>query len=402
MFTRLIIRSKSYFSDYHRVALFSAGSLFFLYRLFYLPGLEFNSKLWDDEVGWEREFQGRGSLEWLVYRDAPGYFVFFPRLVLLLCHWVPDSIFPLFLRMVLILLNLMSVYFAVKLLTGQDWKLSSSLLIFCCFCSIYISDLNYLHNISYYFIFPILFLMQKISQYSGRYTLVSLALIILLIGKPIVSILLIVLLAHLFLTNNFPKRPLWFLVIYNIFYLGSYFFLPNRWSTPTNSDFTTLKQLIVNIPWVFGMVLLPILYIGLNGFLHFLGLDSLRIILGISLYVIPSIAIVALWLNLRRKILPKANLQRLRISFLLLICSYLLVYLNSDSYWIKVFPLYKLNVPQDLWLRWSSLIPIFQLAVIWEVCKLLKRQRFAHLVLWSVMLQEFVFQVVAYSWLKRY
>lgn len=303
--------------------------------------------------------------------------------------------------MVLILLNILSVYFAVKLLTSEDKKSSSSLLIFSCFCSIYISDLNYLHNIAYYFIFPILYFMQKISQNPSRNVLISLTLITFLIGKPIVSILLLVLLTYLFLTNNFPKGPLWFLVIYNIFYLGSYYFLPNRWSTPINSDLTTLKQLIVNVPWVFGMVLLPIVYIGLNGFLHFLGLDSLRTILGILLYFIPSLALITIWPILRKKIPNKGNLQPLRISALLLTCSYLLVYLNSDSYWIKIFPLYNLNVPQDLWLRWSSLIPIFELAVLWELCVLLQVQRFMRIVLCSIMLQQFIFQFVAYSWLKR-
>ncbi len=375
--------------------------LFFFYRLLYLPGLDFNSKIWDDEIDWEEDFHQRSFFEWITYRDAPGYFVFLPRLVLAVCHAVPEYMFATTLRIVLIVLNLTCIYFASKLIIGRGKESTNFLLVFCCFCSIYIADLNYLHNISYYFIFPILFLMQRISRRVSKYPLGPLTLIVLLIGKPIVAILLMILLTYLLLKSSFPRGPLWFLATYNVFYLGTYFSLPNRWSTPTNTDLTTLKPLILNIPWVLGMVLLPIIYFGLNGFLHFLDLDLLRRILGISLYVIPTVFAAFLWARLKLKIPSKVGLHRLHISALLLVSSYLLVYVNYDSYWIKNFPLYSLNVPMDLWLRWSSLIPIMGLAVLWEIGKLFNIQRLVRVVFWSVMLQEFIFQIVAHSWLLR-
>ena len=387
--------------SYPRFCVFLAACFFFFYRLFFLPGLEFNTKLWDDEVAWEKDFHQKGFLEWITYRDAPGYFVFLPRLILAACHIAPDFIFASSLRIVLILLNLTCVYFASKLVIGRGKEPTTTLLVFCCFCSIYISDLNYLHNIAYYFFFPVLFLMQKISMGIPKFPLGSLFLIILLIDKPIVAILVMILLTYLLLKNAFPKLPLWFLTTYNAFYLGVYFIFPNRWSTPTNSDLMTLKPLILNIPWVFGMVLLPIIYFGLNGFLHFLRLDLLRTVLGILLYVIPTLSAIFLWTQPKRKISLRGDLRRLHLGTLLLVSSYLLVYINFESYWIKSFPLYSLNVPQDLLMRWSSLIPILELAVLWEVGKLFSMQRFIRIIFWSVILQNFVFQIGAYSWLKR-
>jgi hypothetical protein len=386
---------------YPRVAILLAATVFFCYRLFFLPGLNFNSKIWDDEVDWEKDFQQRNFFEWISHRDAPGYFVFLPRLILAACHAFPDFMFEVNLRIILIVLNLTCVYFASKLVISQDKEPKDFFMVFCCFSSIYIADLNYLHNISYYFIFPILFLMQRISRRVSKYHLGNLTLIVLLIGKPIVAILMMLLIAYLLLKSTFPRGPLWFLIIYNTFYLGTYFLLPNRWSTPVNSDLSTLKPLILNIPWVFGMVLFPVIYFGLNGFLHFLELDLLRTILGISLYVTPLIFLALFSVHPKKKISSRVSSHRLHISMLLLVSSYVLVYLNFDSYWIKNFPLYTLNVPQDLWLRWSSLIPILGLAVLWEIGKLFNIQRWIRIVFWLVMLQEFVFQFVAYSWLLR-
>ncbi len=289
MVKKSVLRFKALINAYPKVSILLTATLFFLYRLLFLPGLEFNSKIWDDEVGWEKEFHQKSFLEWITYRDAPGYFVFLPRLILAICHIAPDLIFASSLRIILIILNLVCVYFASKLVIGRDKGPATALLVFGCFSSIYISDLNYLHNIAYYFIFPILFLVQKISKGETKFSLGYLFLMILFINKPIVAILLLILFLYLFLINGFSKKPLWILVFYNIFYLGSYLFLPNRWPTPTNSDLMTLKQVLLNIPWVTGSVLLPAVYFGLNGFLHFLQLDLLRKILGISLYLIPSL-----------------------------------------------------------------------------------------------------------------
>ena len=387
--------------SYPRVAVLFAATVFFCYRIYFLPGLNFNSKIWDDEVGWEKDFYQRNFFEWITFRDAPGYFVFLPRLILAAFHAFPDFMFEASLRVILIVLNLTCVYFASKLVISLDTKPKDFLLVFCCFCSIYIGDLNYLHNIAYYFFFPILFLMRRISRRVNKYPLGSLSLIVLLIAKPIIAILLMILIFYLFLKNNFPKGPLCFLIIYNAFYLGTYFILPNIWSTPVNTDLSTLKPLILNIPWVFGMVIFPIIYIGLNGFLHFLELDLLRTILGISLYVTPLALLCLLSVHPKKNISSKVSSHRLQISALLLVSSYVLVYLNFDSYWIKNFPLYTLNVPQDLWLRWSSLIPILELAVLWEMGKLFDIQRWIRIVFWSVVIQEFIFQIAAHSWLLR-
>ena len=302
---------------------------------------------------------------------------------------------------ILILINLICVYFAAKVLNSRNSSSGNLFLIFCCFSSIYIADLNYLHNIAYYFFFPILFLMQKISEKKDKSSWLSIAVIVVLIAKPIIAILMIILLGFLLIKDLFPKWALRTLIIYSLFYLASYFFLPNRWQTPSNSDLTTIKPLILNIPWVLGMTFFPIVYFGLNGFLHFLRLELIRNILGFLLYVVPVISAVYLYVITKSKISWKAFTCRVQIGILLLLSSYLLVYLNYDSYWIKAFPLYSLNVPQDLWLRWSSLIPILVLSVLWEFGRMSGTLRFIQIIFCSVFVQEFVFQIAAYSWLKR-
>ena len=401
MFRKLTEHSKTILYSHPHVAMFMAGFVFFLYRMFFLPGFNFNARLWDEEIGWEKDFRQRGFFEWLTYRDAPGYFVFLPRLILSACHLVPISMLATTLRAILILINLICVYFAAKVLNSRNSSSGNLFLIFCCFSSIYIADLNFLHNIAYYFFFPILFLMQKISDKKDRSSWLSIAVIVVLIAKPIIAILMIILLGFLLIKDLFPKWALRTLIIYSLFYLASYFFLPNRWQTPSNSDLTTIKPLILNIPWVLGMTFFPIVYFGLNGFLHFLRLELIRNILGFLLYVVPVISAVYLYVITKSKISWKAFTCRVQIGILLLLSSYLLVYLNYDSYWIKAFPLYSLNVPQDLWLRWSSLIPILVLSVLWEFGRMSGTLRFIQIIFCSVFVQEFVFQIAAYSWLKR-
>lgn len=401
-FPRLFRRVKKNIESNPKIALFLTANFFFFYRLFFLPGVEFNSKLWDDEIGWDKEYNQRNPLEWIAYRDAPGYFVFFPRLLFSVIHMVSESIFPTTLRIILILINLMCVYFASLLVLDSTDKPTSRVLVFGAFCSIYIGDLNYLHNIAYYFIFPILYLLRRITESHAKFLPGYFFLIILLINKPIVAILLLLLFAYLVRFKIYPIKPLLFLTLYNIFYLGAYIFLPNRWNTPTNFDLMTLKQLFLNIPWVFGSVLLPIIYFGLNGFLHFLDFEGLRKFLGLLLYVIPVLSITYVGRKVGQKVSIKREFHGLKMSILLLFSSYLLVYINSDSYWIKVFPLYELNVPQDIFLRWSSLIPILELAVFWKISKLLNFQRYGKILFLLVMFQQFIFQIVAYSWLKRY
>jgi len=123
--------------------------------------LEFNSHLWDDEIIWEEDYKDKSLIDYITYRDAPGYFVILPRLIHAFAHLVPGNNFPLSLRSILIALNIFTIFFAAKLLVDPDKDAPSFLLMFCCFSSIYVEDLNYLHNLGYFFIFPILYIMQK-------------------------------------------------------------------------------------------------------------------------------------------------------------------------------------------------------------------------------------------------
>lgn len=272
---------------------------------------------------------------------------------------------------------------------------------FCCFSSIYVEDLNYLHNLGYFFIFPILYIMQKQKESGTAKSIGLVLLIVLLTDKPINSIL--VLLISLTLTIQSRLKSCFYsvLALFNIGYLFLYQSLPKRLKIPTSFDLSTMKPLLLNIPWLLGFVLLPIFYVGLMGYLHFLNQDLLRETVGLWLYVLPALsfffAFPILW---KKRYLFKKS-PRILVGAMILSASYILIYFNPDSYWIKSFPLYSMNFPHHLLNRWTSLIPIFLVALLWIFGSVSRSRKLSTILLWLVMSQEFLLQLIAFPWLRR-
>ena len=62
MFRKLTEHSKTILYSHPHVAMFMAGFVFFLYRMFFLPGFNFNARLWDEEIGWEIKSEVEGCI----------------------------------------------------------------------------------------------------------------------------------------------------------------------------------------------------------------------------------------------------------------------------------------------------------------------------------------------------
>jgi len=166
---------------------------FFVIRLMILPGVSFNQNVWDDEVDWISDAKNKSLLDYMVYRDAPGYFVFVPRIIIMLGDYIPsiDSISPL--RILVFSIHIVCFASAVACIPNfkSNWKFS--VLLYFALLITYIEDLNYVHNVGYIFIFPIFFLVfQKILS-GETVPLWRIALAALLISKPFTAVLIVAL-----------------------------------------------------------------------------------------------------------------------------------------------------------------------------------------------------------------
>lgn len=129
----------------------------FMFRLLVLPGISFNKNVWDDEIGWIKDLKDKSLDEYIVYRDAPGYFVFVPRILILLGNFVPsfDSISSL--RVVVSITQILCLAAAVACVVNIRSNLKLFIFVYLSLSMTYIEDLNYVHNVGYIFIFPIFF-----------------------------------------------------------------------------------------------------------------------------------------------------------------------------------------------------------------------------------------------------
>ena len=376
--------------------------LIFSYRFFFIPGIPFNLRLWDDEFDWVKSLAGRNFLEYVTYRDAPGYFVFLPRTILLIVHLVPWN-FEITLRFMVLLVQMICIWYATNILECREKNFSSWILIFYTFSFLYIEDMNYLHNIAYFFIFPIIYILKKTKESKSNLSFANSFLILILIDKPITAILVISLITLIYFSKKKLRIFEWLLLIYSAIYLYLYLILPNRFITPVNSDISTIIPFVTNFPWVIGLSIFPIFYIGINGFLHYVNLDGIRMIFGYFLYIVPLTALFILssrFITLRK--IRKVGGGEVVASSLLFLLSYILIYVNHDSYWIKSFPLWTLNVPQHLWNRWSATVPFFLLGTIWLFAKKMGKQKFAFCIFLIVLIQNILLQFIAFPWLRRW
>jgi hypothetical protein len=85
---------------------------------------------------------------------------------------------------------------------------------------------------------------------------------------------------------------------------------------------------------------------------------------------------------------------------LVFVLNYVLVFSASDSFWVKYFPLFRLESPQFIWMRWSSVIPLSFLLIIASMNFVAPRVK---MFLFSyVSVQWVILFAAAYPWLRRY
>jgi hypothetical protein len=367
-------------------------------RLFWLPGFEFSTKNWDDEIGWINDLQSRSALEFLSYRDAPGYFVFVPRLLILVGELNPFIFSVSSLRVLVLLIHLICISFAVACVVSfsRNWRLW--LMLFSTLSLTYVEDLNYIHNVGYLFIFPIYFLVFKRFLEKKVIPIYLLIVACLLISKPFTAVITVSLvLLFLFSTRSLNKKLLGF-GAYSLIYLLCYFVLPHRWETPFNSDPFTLVKVLIDLPWIVFATLFPSLYIGAMGVIRIFEISELRLVVGLALNFM-AIGTVYAFRSKLADVFRGISLNT-RGLILIFVVNYVLVFSASDSFWIKHFPLYLMDSPQFLWARWSAVLPFALMLIIGSLHRLndvLKRN-----IYFAVSAQWVVLLIAGNSWLRRY
>lgn len=367
-------------------------------RLFWLPGFEFNSKNWDDEIGWIDDSQSRSAFEFIFYRDAPGYFVFVPRLLILIGEFNPNVLSVSSLRILVLFVQLICISFAVSCVVSWASKWKLWLMLFSTLSLTYVEDLNYIHNVGYLFIFPIYFLIFKRFSDNKFIPFYLILIACLLISKPFTAVITLCLVfLFLFVSRSFNKT-LVLLGAYSLFYLLSYLVLPHRWETPFNSDPFTLVKVVVDLPWIVFATLLPSLYIGAMGVIRIVENLELRLLFGLALNLMAVVIAYVLRIDIVKTLKSMSlNAKGLLLIFVL---NYALVFSANDSFWVKHFPLYLMDSPQFLWARWSAILPFTFMLIIGSlhtINDVLKRNIYL-----AVSAQWLLLMIAGNSWLRRY
>jgi len=325
--------------------------IFIFYRFYFLPGLSFNTQIWDDEIQWKLDREDRSVLSWIFYRDAPGYFVIFPRILYLIAENIPILTFETNLRLLIIIIQILCLYYASRLISyGRNHPIG--FFTFFALLSIWIEDLNYLHNVGYLFIFPVLYLCFYTRNNGPFYQSLKFFAISILIVKPITALILLTILSVSMLLGFIKNRKNVkffesFLILYCVVYLTAYFALPNRWDTPFNSDVASVIPAVANISWIFGSVLLPYLYVAIPGLINLLELDFSLPYLGFVLYLLPIMFFLKYYKLIKKLI--KGSLRNNFILWITLVVTYFSSYSLSTISWITHFPLWNGNSPNLLW-----------------------------------------------------
>lgn len=367
-------------------------------RLFWLPGITFNGRNWDDEITWINESKSMSFINYIVFRDAPGYFVFVPRFIVQIAESVP-SIGP-FASMRIFVIFIQLLCFGAAISCVVKWRTQSTLwvVVFTAFSLTYIEDLNYVHNIGYLFIFPIYFFVFTRIAEEKSIRSYHLLISVLLISKPFTAVIVIFLVMFFYYNFKQSRIPLFFMGSYSSLYIAAYIFLPHRWETPFNLDAATLVKVLFDFPWILLSVIVPALSIGALGVLRLLDLPLMRDLVGVLVYFFISITF---WRFRRYLILHLRQLSVLTKGLLIVfVINYCLVFSSSDSFWIKYFPLFTLESPQFLWARWSAVLPLVALVLIASLNSISVRLRI--FIICFISSQWFLLSIFGQSWLRRY
>ncbi len=372
--------------------------LFVNIRLFWLPGVTFNSQNWDDEISWIKDSSIRSPLEYLFYRDAPGYFVLIPRFIILLGSLEPKVGSFETLRLLVLVTQLLCFGLAASCVVSWDTNWKMWVTIFSALSVTYIEDLNYVHNLGYLLIFPIFFLVFRRILLGLRVRSYHLVFSIALISKPFTALIVLCLAGIFYFFDKRSRYSLVILAMYSMMYLAAYIFLPHRWDTPFNLEVSTIGKIIFDLPWIVFSAIFPAVSIGFMGVLIVLNFHLLRDLFGIFTYIV----LFAFVWKFREKIALEVRSSTLFAKSLIsiFVLNYVLVFSASDSFWIKYFPLFRLDSPQFIWARWSSVIPLVTLLIIASLTTLLKRIK--SYLLFFISIQWVLLTFLAQTWLRRY
>jgi hypothetical protein len=155
---------------------------------------------------------------------------------------------------------------------------------------------------------------------------------------------------------------------------------------------------VVGFPWIVFVTIFPSLFIGAMKGIRIFDSPELQIMLGLTL----NIAALTLTYIFRVKLFQSIkglslNAKGLSLVFIL---NYVMVFSASDSFWVKYFPIYMMDSPQFLWLRWSSILPFTSMLIIGSMnnfSDVLKRNIYLF-----VSAQWIVLILGGGSWLRRY
>ena len=379
--------------------------LLYLYKVFWLPGFRFNSNIWDDENRFVSQVLGKSFLNNLFHRDAPGYWIFLNRII----SWIDVSVFnnsAFAIRNVVIVMILFSSYFGAKLLcefTGEIAPTTRNFY-FIVLTVIPIEDLNYLHNVGYLFFLPIFWFILNARNFKIKKLIFLGLLILILLNKPIVALLTIVLVivTYLNLRKKVSKEYKIFLIsiaFYSFIYLIVYFVLPHEWDTPVTRNTSFVFPAFANFPFLLASIIFPSIYIGALGFLIKFKLSSIIWVFGIGIYLVP---ILILFLAFFKKKLPAIRDRLVLLILGLLGTEYLSVYSLSNSYWITKFPLWNIQVPQHLFMRWSALFPYLGIFFIGRIFSVSNRNTYFKVLMLFIMIQNILLSILAHNFLIRY
>jgi len=288
----VIARNRSTITNPRNLSFLFAILLITIFRFYWLPGYSFSQRNWDDEIGWINDSKSMSSKDYLFYRDAPGYFVVIPRLIITLGEIHP-SIGPFSsLRVLVLIVQLLCFSTAASCVIHDKENWQSWLLVFTTLSFTYIEDLNYVHNLGYLFIFPIVYMVfGRISQglsLKMHHVIFSM----LLVSKPFTAVILLFLVLLYYKYSEKARLALLLLASYSFFYLGTYALLPHRWDSPLNFEFLALVKVLFDLPWIAFSIFFPTLSIGAMGVFRVLHMPLLRDMFGITTYVILSIVII--------------------------------------------------------------------------------------------------------------
>jgi hypothetical protein len=330
-------------------------------RLFWLPGLNFSSKIWDDEKAWLDQYQASTIIDFVLQRDGAGYYVFVPKILFALAQLIPSFAQIDTLRFSIILIQLTCYAIAASCVFMIKYQKYSWLVLFSALSSTYIEDLNYMHNVGYLFIFPIYFLTFKRINDGDSVPFSNIFLAAFLICKPFTGVLTIVL-AIFYLRKKSINLKLFILTGYSIVYLILYLVLPHDYETPFNTNLSNLFYVIVDLPWILFTALIPAFYIGVFGLVNLLNASDLRLVLGVVTNLLQFFIIIKFRKQISKNFLGLSFKSK---SFLLILfMNYLMVFSAYDSFWVKNFPLYNFDSPNFIWARWSAVIPLISLLFI--------------------------------------